>query len=41
MKHSKNKERLTLLSSISKDRLKYQIIKGSVNSDIYLKFITG
>ena len=39
-KHSKNKERLTLLSSISKDTLKYQIIKGSVNSDIYLKFIT-
>jgi len=38
-KHSKNKERLTLLSSISKDTLKYQIIKGSVNSDIYLKFI--
>ena len=39
-KHSKNKERLTLLTSISKDTLKYQIIKGSVNSDIYLKFIT-
>jgi transposase len=38
-KHSKNKERLTLLSSISKDTLKYQIIKGFVNSDIYLKFI--
>ena len=39
-KHSKNKERLTLLTSISKDTLKHQIIKGSVNSDIYLKFIT-
>jgi transposase len=38
-KHSKNKERLTLLSSISKDTLKYKIIKGSVNSDIYLNFI--
>jgi len=38
-KHSKNKERLTLLSSISKDSLKYIIIKGSINSDIYLKFI--
>jgi hypothetical protein len=35
-KYSKNKERLTLLTSISKDTLKYQIIKGSVNSDIYL-----
>jgi transposase/DNA-binding protein Fis len=38
-KHSRNKERLTLLSSISKDSIKYQIIKGSVNSDIYLNFI--
>jgi len=39
-KHSKNKERLTLLSSISKDTIKYTIIKGSVNSDVYLKFIS-
>ena len=39
-KHSKNKERLTLLSSISKDTIKYRIIKGSVNSDVYLKFIS-
>ena len=38
-KHSKNKERLTLLSSMSKDTIKYTIIKGSVDSDIYLKFI--
>jgi hypothetical protein len=38
-KHSRNKERLTLLSSISKDSIKYQIIKGYVNSDIYLNFI--
>jgi transposase len=38
-KHSKNKERMTLLTSISKDSIKYKIIKGSVNSDIYLNFI--
>ena len=38
-KHSKNKERLTLLSLISRDSIKYTIIKGSVNSTIYLKFI--
>ena len=30
---------MTLLSSISKDSIKYKIIKGSVNSDIYLNFI--
>ena len=40
-KHSKNKERMTLLSSISKDSIKYKIIKGSVNSDIYLDFINS
>lgn len=38
-KHLKNKEKLTLLSSISNDTIKYKIIKGSVNSDIYLNFI--
>ena len=38
-KHSRNKERLTLLSSISKDSIKYKIINGSVNSDIYIDFI--
>lgn len=38
-KHSKNKERMTLLSSISKDSIKCKIIKGSVNSEIYLDFI--
>ena len=38
-KYSKNKERMTLLTSISKDFIKYKIIKGSVNSDIYLNFI--
>ena len=38
-KHSKNKERLTLLSSISKDSIKYIIINRIVNSKIYLDFI--
>ena len=40
-KHSKNKERYTLLSSISKDSIKYIIIKGSVNSIIYLNFLNS
>ena len=40
-KHSRNKERLTLLSSISKDSVKCKLIKGSVNSDIYLDFISS
>ena len=38
-KHSKNKERYTLLSSISNDSIKCTIIKGSVNSRIYLNFL--
>jgi len=40
-KHSRNKERLTLLSSISKDSVKCKLIRGSVNSDIYLDFISS
>jgi transposase len=39
-KHSKNKQRLTLLSSISKNTIRYQILEGSVNSEIYLKFLS-
>jgi len=39
-KHSRNKERFTLLSSISKNTIRYQILEGSVNSEIYLKFIS-
>ena len=39
-KHSRNKERFTLLSSISKNTIRYRILKGSVNSEIYLKFIS-
>ena len=38
-KYSKNKERLTLLSSISKNFIKYIIINGVINSEIYLDFI--
>lgn len=39
-KHSRNKERFTLLSSISKNTIRYRILEGSVNSEIYLKFIS-
>ena len=39
-KHSRNKQRLTLLSSISKNTIRYQILEGSVNSEIYLKFLS-
>ena len=39
-KYSRNKERFTLLSSISKNTIRYRILEGSVNSEIYLKFIS-
>jgi hypothetical protein len=42
IKHKHNKERITLLKAISKEKIiHYEILKGSVNSEIYLNFINS
>jgi len=40
LKHKQNKERYTLLKAITKEKIiDYELIKGSVNAQIYLDFI--